>query len=166
MSLIIATVSVSGGGRIGVCGLPGLTGDLEGDLLAITGFDPALVVSMTEAAEMEALGAGNLGQRLQHLGIDWVHLPIRDFSGLAPEHEDRWPDLSRRLHDLLDDEKSILLHCRAGRGRSGMIALRLMVERGEDATNALRRLRDKRPGAVETPEQRLWAVTREGENTN
>lgn len=157
---------MSGGGRIGVCRLPGLTGDLDGDLRVIAGWNPAIVVSMTETAEMEAFGAADLGDRLRQGGIDWAHLPIRDFSGLPVEHENLWPRLSRRLHDFLDEEKGILLHCRAGRGRSGMIALRLMVERGEDPANALRRLRLNRPGAVETPEQRRWAVGRTGKNTN
>ena len=45
--------------------------------------------------------------------------------------------------------------------RSGMIALRLMVERGADPDEALKRLRAVRPGAVETDEQRLWAQKRE-----
>jgi len=38
-----------------------------------------------------------------------------------------------------------------------MIALRLLVERGEDASSALARLRAARPRAVETDAQLAWA---------
>jgi hypothetical protein len=38
-----------------------------------------------------------------------------------------------------------------------MIALRILVERGEGGEAALARLRSVRPGAVETPEQLAWA---------
>ena len=38
-----------------------------------------------------------------------------------------------------------------------MIALRLMVERGEASSVAFERLRALRPGAVETDAQRAWA---------
>jgi hypothetical protein len=43
-----------------------------------------------------------------------------------------------------------------------MIALRLMVERGEPAEAALARLRAARPGAVETAEQLAWAQAGSG----
>jgi len=50
------------------------------------------------------------------------------------------------------------VHCRGGCGRSGMIALRLMIEIGEAADDALARLRAVRPCAVETPQQLRWAT--------
>ena len=50
-----------------------------------------------------------------------------------------------------------MIHCFGGCGRSGMAALRLMVEAGEDADEALERLRAVRPCAVETDAQLRWA---------
>jgi len=51
----------------------------------------------------------------------------------------------------------VLIHCRGGCGRSGMAALRLMIESGEEAGAALSRLRALRPCAVETEAQMAWA---------
>ena len=51
----------------------------------------------------------------------------------------------------------ILIHCRGGCGRSGMIVLRIMIEFGEDPEEALERLRKIRPCAVETEAQENWA---------
>lgn len=158
----IATIPVPGGGRIGICALPGGTGDLEGDLGAVHAWQPAVVVSMTEQAEMEAAGAGDLGRRLRRAGIDWHHLPIRDFGAPDEAVRSAWPALSIVLQGALDRGVGVLVHCRGGRGRSGMIALRLMVERGAVPEVALGELRAARPGAVETEGQFDWATAPRG----
>lgn len=152
----IATLPVAGGGRIGVCRLPWLPEDLA----AILAWRPAAIVSMTELSEMgPCMG---LQQAAEAAGVDWLHLPIRDFSGPDGAARDAWPEMARRLHGILDGGGAVLLHCRGGKGRSGMVALRLMVERGEPGEAALARLRRARPGAVETAEQRAWAALEAG----
>lgn len=156
----IATVPLPNGGRIGLCPLPGSSGSLDADLEVVRQWQPAIVISLTELAEMTALGSGDLGERLQDSGIDWVHFPVRNYqapgSGRIP-----WTDLSLRLHTLLDDGKGVLLHCRYGQGRAGTIALRLLVERGENENTGLLRLRAAREQAVETVEQLNWARGRD-----
>ena len=52
----------------------------------------------------------------------------------------------------------VLVHCFGGCGRSGMLVLRVMIEAGEPAGTALKRLRQVRPCAVETEAQMAWAV--------
>lgn len=154
----IATLHLDGSGRIGICPLPGKGGRLEVDLAVVLRWEPVLVLSMTEISEMEAAGSASLGVRLVSAGIEWVHLPVRDYGGLSGENAAAWPVLSSRLHGHLNHGNGVLVHCNGGQGRSGMIALRLMVERGEDPGAALMRLRTARPGAVETDEQHAWAL--------
>ncbi|MBN36291.1 MAG: protein phosphatase [Rhodospirillaceae bacterium] len=154
----IATFDLREGGRIGVCPLPGRVGGLEADLKSIVAWQPAVVLSMTEWGEMKAIGSDVLGARLQDHGIDWVHFPIHDFGGPLGADREAWPGLAVRLHGLLDTGHGVLFHCRAGQGRAGMMALRVMVERGADPDAALVGLRRKRPGAVETREQFTWAA--------
>ena len=157
MTLTIPTLKVKGGGKIGVVRLPGATGDLDGDLAVLLDWPADAVVSMTETAEMAALGSDALGSLLRQNGIAWFHFPIRDFSIPDTEATGQWPDLARQLHKVLDRGGSLLLHCRGGRGRSGMIALRLMIERGTEPQTALEDLRAIVPGAVETEAQFAWA---------
>lgn len=157
--LPIGTVRLGDGGRIGISPLPGISGALRADLVRIRDWGASVVVSMTETDEMARLGSADLGTACREAGIDWRHLPIRDFGGPEGESAAGWPLLSHDLHEILDHGGSILLHCRGGKGRSGMIALRLMVERGEDPDDALARLRQARPGAVETEAQLNWAVS-------
>lgn len=155
--LSIGTVQANGGGRIGICAIPGSSGRLESDLTLLLAWQPSIVLSMTENHEMAACGCLDLGARLEASEIAWFHLPIGDFGAPDPKTAATWKTISPRLHDNLDTGAGVLLHCRGGKGRSGMIALRLLVERGEGPKEALDRLRLARPGAVETQQQLEWA---------
>lgn len=144
-------------GTLGLCPLPGAAGDLAGDLTSVLAWRPDAVVSLTETAEMARLGAGDLGRLLERAGVLWIHLPIRDFGQPDSTGQSRWPGIAPGLHRVLDGGGKVLCHCRGGLGRSGMILMRLMVERGLAPDAALAGLRAVRPGAVETEGQRLWA---------
>ena len=54
--------------------------------------------------------------------------------------------------------ESVVVHCRGGLGRTGLIAVRLLVELGESPVSALVRVRAARPGAVETVEQEKYVL--------
>ena len=155
MTFRIATLALQGGGRLGICPLPGRDGAGLPDLAQIIRWVPDIVVSMTEPAEMERHNMGDLAGLLATVGIAHAPFPIRDFG--TPETETDWPQLSKRLHRILDRGGSVLAHCYGGQGRSGMVLLRLMVERGISPDAALARLRAIRPGAVETDAQFTWA---------
>ena len=153
----IATLELNNGARIGLCPLPGVYGALMSDLDDVVAWSPDIVVSMTEQSEMDGALAGDLGERLLAAGIVWWHMPIRDFGAPDGMSAVLWPEILSELHRCLDGKGSVLLNCRGGLGRSGMVALRLLVERGEAPVFALERLRAVRPGAVETLEQVAWA---------
>ncbi len=142
-----------GGGTLGICPMPGRGGDYRGDLSALTGWRPSLVLSMTEMEEFR----GPLGRDLARAGICWEHLPIRDMGAPPGEVGTLWPGVSARLRELLADGERVLVHCFGGCGRSGMAVLRLMIEAGEAPEAALSRLRAARPCAVETEAQMAWA---------
>jgi len=156
MSFAIQTLHLEHGARLGICALPGRGGAGLRDMGVIFRWTPTLVISMTETIEMERHNMGDLGAMLQSAGINWSHFPIRDFA--PPEGIENWPALSARAHTILDHGNSVLAHCYGGQGRSGMVLLRLMVERGLPPETALKRLRAARPGAVETDAQFAWAA--------
>ncbi|MCR9149340.1 MAG: protein phosphatase [Rhodobacteraceae bacterium] len=155
MAFGIATLTLEGGARIGVCRLPGRGGRALEDLAAIRAWAPGIVVSLTEPAEMARHNMGDLAGLLARDGIAHASFPIRDFG--VPRGMAGWPALSARLHAVLDAGGAVLVHCYGGQGRSGMLVLRLMVERGRNPDAALADLRAVRPGAVETPAQEAWA---------
>lgn len=154
---VIHDIEIAGGGRIGICRLPGRAGDLEADLRIIAHWPAAIVVSMTERAEGDSGGAAGLAAGLADAGIRHLDFPVRDFGTPGPSGA-TWPDLASHLHAALDSGANILLHCMGGKGRSGMVTLRLLTERGMAPEAALTLLRRRRPGAVETDAQFAWGA--------
>lgn len=154
--LVIYGLSV-GEGILALSALPGAGGDFEGDLAHIHDWQPGLVISLTSRIEMIAAGAETLGTEIQSMASRWVHLPIADFGVPTPEAAQRWPDVSQSARQALEGGGRVLVHCRGGCGRSGMMVLRLMIEAGEPPDQALARLRNLRPCAVETQAQMDWA---------
>ncbi len=147
-----------GAGQVALSPIPGRSGAYETDLSAVLHWGPDLVLTMTTQAELDRMGAANFGDDLAAVGIQWRHLPIVDFGAPDKNVEAMWREVSRNSADVLAHGGNILIHCFGGCGRSGMAALRLMVEAGEAPDVALERLRLVRPCAVETEDQQRWAA--------
>ncbi|AKS47359.1 Cyclin-dependent kinase inhibitor 3 (CDKN3) [Octadecabacter temperatus] len=147
-----------GAGQVALSPIPGRSGAYETDLSAVLHWAPDLVLTMTTQSELDRMGATNFGDDLAAVGIQWRHLPIVDFGAPDNHIKAMWGEVSRGSADVLANSGKILIHCFGGCGRSGMVALRLMVEAGEAPDLALKRLRQTRPCAVETEDQQEWAA--------
>lgn len=147
-----------GRGTLALCRMPGAVTDLQTDIQALTDLGATGVLSLTPLSEMQAAGSQTLPEGLAACHLDWWYLPVADFGVPLPDQQEKWVELSRDLHARLDRGETLAIHCRAGLGRTGMIALRLMIEKGEGPQAALARLRAVRPGSVERPAQFDWAV--------
>lgn len=154
--MLICTLP-AGGGTLAISPLPGRGGDYAGDLDLIAAWKPGLVISMTTEAEMIQYGADQFGADIQGRKSCWVHLPIEDFGAPPADVQEMWPGVSTAARRVLSGGGRVLTHCKGGCGRSGMVALRLLIECGEKPKNALARLRHRRPCAVETEAQMKWA---------
>lgn len=155
----IAAIQV-GAGTLGICPLPGYKSDYGAALDQLAAWGADLVVSMTTQEEMSSLGAQTLPQDLAARDIKWLHFSVRDYDVASPEAEPIWAVISQTAKIILSQGGKVLLHCKGGCGRSGMVALRIMVEHGEEGEAALARLREVRPCACETKSQSDWAMGR------
>ncbi len=159
MSEMVIYALQVGGGTLAISPLPGRYGDYDADLDLIASWAPGIVLSMTTEVEMLQHGARGFGADIQGRACRWVHLPIDDFGIPGQDMLDQWPDVSASARHALSGGGRVLVHCKGGCGRSGMVVLRLMVECGENPRDALARLRGVRSCAVETDEQLQWATT-------
>ena len=91
-----------------------------------------------------------------------MHLPVNDFD-IPMENLEK--EITQLL-EILNSNGRILIHCKGGQGRSGMIAMKLLVEQGQDPQNALNIIREHRIYAVETKKQKIWASNRYCKRTN
>src|SRR5512135_3562016 len=127
--------------------------DLGIDLDAISAWGAKLVLTLVEPAELTALNVPHLGQEIRRRNIKWHHLPIADYSVPTEIFERQWLTHGGEIRDMLRNGDDVLVHCKGGLGRAGMIAARLLVELGMAPEEAIRSVRRARKCAIETPSQ-------------
>lgn len=161
---IVAITAGPGFGRIGITFCPGkydpaaMSGfwdrDLSLDLDAVRDWGAVAVVTLLEAWELGRLRVKRLGDEVLRRNMQWYHLPIVDGSIPDDQFEQRWLEAGEALRSMVRQRLDVLVHCRGGLGRAGMIAARLLVELGMDPADAVANVRALRPGAIETTEQK------------
>lgn len=147
-----------GAGQVALSPVPGRSGSYVADLSAILRWGPDLVLTMTTQSELERMGASGFGDDLAAVGVAWRHWPVVDLGAPDADVASAWDEVSTLSAATLVSGGKILTHCFGGCGRSGMVALRLMIEAGGGPEDALIRLRKTRPCAVETDDQQRWAI--------
>jgi ADP-ribosyl-[dinitrogen reductase] hydrolase len=82
--------------------------------------------------------------------MHWLHLPIRDVDVPSASFEESWVTHGAHIRRSSRDGFDVLVHCRAGLGRAGMIAARLLAELGMPPDDAILTVRSVRKRAIET----------------
>jgi len=131
--------------------------DLQADLQAIRDWGASAIVSLMEGSEFWLLGVPDFEAKVA-AEFRWLWLPIPDGGVPGEEFEHRWAEAGPELHSRLTAGERVLIHCRAGLGRTGMIAARLLVEAGLTPLQALNAVRRARPGTVETLPQERYVL--------
>lgn len=134
--------------------------ELDQDLAAIKAWGATALVTLIEDYDFEVLSVSELPLKVQATGLEWHHLPIMNRDVPSSAFEAKWIVSGERIRVRLRNGERIVLHCKNGLGRAGMIAARLLVEFGEPPDTAIRRVRMARPGAIETElqEQHIFDV--------
>ncbi|WP_422138034.1 cyclin-dependent kinase inhibitor 3 family protein [Endozoicomonas sp. ALC020] len=161
--LVIDSVSIPGGGILGMAVAPGKKGqsmfgedwnrDLATDITTIKKWGAVLVISLIEEHEFHMLGIGELEDEVNKAGMQWLHLPIKDFSIPDARFEQHWQQSVNTIYRCLDQGKKVLVHCRGGLGRTGLLVARLLMAYGASSDEAISNVRKARIGAIETREQ-------------
>lgn len=156
------------GGAIGITFAPGkfqevaLTGswarDIDTDLAAIRAWGADYLITLIEPWEFEELQVQALPERAAAHGLIWHSLPIVD--GAAPDSRllAQWGTLGLLLSRELLAGQKIVVHCKGGLGRAGTVASMLLLDAGaaQDGDEAIRMVRQVRPGAIETLVQEVF----------
>ncbi|MEH6585196.1 MAG: cyclin-dependent kinase inhibitor 3 family protein [Halioglobus sp.] len=152
-------------GRIGMTFCPGkkqrgaMTGDwnrdLTLDLEAIRAWGATVIVNLIQDHEMTDLGVQDTAK---HLPVDvaYIRLPIPDFGVPDAGWHEQWQTEGPALLARLRAGESIVLHCKGGLGRTGMIAARMLVELGCTPQASITAVRQARSGTIETREQEAY----------
>lgn len=132
--------------------------DLDKDLARIRDWGAQLVVTLIEPQEFIELGVERLPHEVARLGMQWLHLPIRDRYPPGPAFESAWPSALAGIAARLALGQRIFVHCKGGLGRAGTVSACLLIESGMAPEAAIAAVRAARPRAIETAVQE-WYVT-------
>lgn len=162
LPLRIDSLAVPGGGLLGMTSCPGRRDgggdrDLAADLQAIHQWGATTVVSLLEQSEFDLLGVPDLAAQASRR-FRWLWLPIPDGGIPDAAFEARWRSVGPELSARLAAGERVLIHCRAGLGRSGLVAARLLVESGLAPAAAIRAMRAARTGTIETQAQEQYLL--------
>lgn len=89
-------------------------------------------------------------KRLARVSLTELHLPVRDFT---PPTVNQIDAALAAIDRTIADGGVADVHCAAGLGRAGTVVACWLVRGGLTADAAVDRIRDLRPGSVETREQ-------------
>lgn len=129
-------------GKLAAMPLPGKNRPLEDDAAFLDQEGIQVLVSLTEDPP-----DGNV---LSSEGIDQFHIPVKDFT---PPTLEQMIDFVAVVDRASADGRPVGVHCTAGLGRSGTMAAAYLVAVGSTADDAMAKVRQLRPGSIETPEQ-------------
>src|SRR5262245_32255865 len=83
-------------------------------------------------------------------GLLVVNVPIEDMEAPSPAQIDLCISTIKRANDR---NMGVAVHCAAGLGRTGSVLACYFVDQGLSAGEAIAKVRELRPGSVETDEQ-------------
>ncbi len=90
------------------------------------------------------------GEAIKKFGLEYLHLPVKDFCAPARSQMECFV---RFCDEQTAAGRAVAVHCRAGIGRTGVMLACYLVHLGEEPRAAIRKVRNVRPGALESAEQ-------------
>jgi len=144
-------------GRVAIMARPRSDDWLEAEVAEWKASGLEMIVSLLDREEVSELGLQRESELCRVNGIEFVSFPIPDRG--VPEVR-----LAKELADSIAqgvaDGRSIAIHCRAGIGRSSLIAASVLICSGIEAGDALARIKEARGVSVpDTDEQRDWILS-------
>ena len=114
-----------------------------------------LIVSLLTPDEERELKLQHEARDAKAQGMTFLSLPIQDRH--VPDSEASLNSTVQLMDDALSSGKNVIVHCRQGIGRTGLIAASLLINKGWEPEAAIELLSAVRGIDIpETQEQRRW----------
>ncbi len=127
--------------------------DLDADMRKLNELGTDVLVSVMEEHEYGEYGIPDLYEKDEIQGIGIRRFAIRDM-GIPEEAEAKeYEAMIRNIVDLLRREKTVVVHCRGGEGRTGTVTACALVALGHPAREAIDLVRKTRTNTIATDDQ-------------
>jgi len=142
-------------GRLGMAARPRGGDWLKDDLASWRRARVDTVLSLLTPEEEADLDLQNEAREVGTQGMEFASFPIPDRQ--VPRSEARWAEVLEKVTRALSDGRNVLVHCRQGIGRTGLLGACLLVRKGMSPGAAVESVSAVRGVSVpETAEQRDW----------
>lgn len=156
MRPVLFTIGLPGLGRLSTMARPRGGDWLEDEMAALKNCGVDVLVCALTGPEREELGLVQEPRAAAAAGLQFVAVPIPDRA--VPDRTTVLPTL-HGLAEVLHGGAHVVTHCRAGIGRSSLLAAALLILNGIDPDTAWSRIEKARGLAVpDTAEQREWTM--------
>ena len=128
---------------------------LEGEIIEFKRQDLSALVSLLENVEAVELGLELEQHYSTKNGIEFLSYPIADYT--VPRDFAHFEQFIDTLMERINQGGRVAIHCRAGIGRSTIVACSILLKKGFSTEDALQLISKKRGLAVpDTKEQVDW----------
>jgi len=156
----IYPVSNIGQGRLCIMAKPSSGEWINEEFDAIKAFGISRVVSLLEAPEAYTVGLSEEEQYCRVREIDFVHYEIPDRG--IPASENTFVSVVESLHAGLLDGLNTVIHCRAGIGRTGLMATAILIKNGVNGADAFDLVsKARRVSVPDTQQQHDYVISLE-----
>lgn len=125
---------------------------LEDEVSAWRRYGIDTVVSLLTDEEEQELDLAHEASEARKHNVAFISYPVPDRG--VPSNISTLSDLLETIHRDLQHGRNVLVHCRQGIGRTGLIAASLLVRDGMEPASAIQKVSEVRGLRIpETPEQ-------------
>jgi protein-tyrosine phosphatase len=161
----IYQVELIGSGFLSVMAKP-VSGEwIEDEFSGIAKEGILRIVSLLESHELYEVGLQDEEQLANRNGMEFTSFQIRDRG--IPSSFKEFSVFTKNLYHEIADGKNTVIHCRAGIGRTGLVAGGVLLYCGYTAQKAFAHISKCRGVQVpDTKEQENWLISNSNEITN
>ncbi len=135
-------VSTLGLGSLSIMPKPDVTDSPSAFFASLRSSGVTHILSLLSEQDIAKLKLELESQWCENEGIHFSHFPIVDYS--VPESSSEFLDKAKVLHEAISSGQHWLIHCHGGIGRSGMMAVAILIQEGYTPAEAIKKVSSAR----------------------
>lgn len=138
---------------------PNSDDSLEEDIINFSNQKVTVLVSLLTKEENFDLGLQSKKQVCEKYAIDFISFPIIDRSVPTERQTIQIRELAKKLVEKVNQNEKIIVHCRGGIGRAGMLCSAILMEQGLSNQETIEKISKIRGVSIpDTEEQKVWIM--------